>query len=143
MKITAIESLYWRAYPRLLVVRVHTDEGLIGLGETVDKIPGSRGALHGTLAPLLLGRDPLDIEGIWQDLTDVILYHGFAGAEMRALSAVDLALWDLMGKVYGAPVYHVGDVERPCPHTTPVPDMGSSMITPSGNAMLVSLPVSC
>ncbi len=107
MKITAIESLYWQAYPRLLLVRVHTDEGLIGLGETVDKIPGSRGALHGTLAPLLLGRDPLDIEGIWQDLADTILYHGFAGAEMRALSAIDLALWDLMGKVYGAPVYHL------------------------------------
>ncbi len=107
MQITAIESLYWQAYPRVLTVRVHTDSGLVGLGETVDKIPGSRGALHGTLAPLLLGRDPLDIEHIWQDLADIILYHGFAGAEMRALSAVDLALWDLMGKHYGAPVYHL------------------------------------
>jgi L-alanine-DL-glutamate epimerase-like enolase superfamily enzyme len=91
----------------VLTVRVHTDTGLIGLGETVDKIPGSRGALHGTLAPQLLGRDPLDIEGIWQDLANSILYHGFAGAEMRALSAVDIALWDLMGKHYGAPVYHL------------------------------------
>jgi galactonate dehydratase len=107
MKITAIESLYWQAVPRVLTVRVHTDAGLIGLGETVDKIPGSRGALHGTLAPLLLGRDPLDIEGIWQDLADTILYHGFAGAEMRALSAVDIALWDLLGKHYGAPLYHL------------------------------------
>ncbi len=51
MKITAIESLQWPEYPRLLVVRVHTDEGLVGLGETVDKIPGSKGALHGTIAP--------------------------------------------------------------------------------------------
>ena len=107
MKITAIESLYWQAVPRVLTVRVHTDTGLIGLGETVDKIPGSRGALHGTLAPLLLGRDPLDIEGVWQDMANTILYHGFAGAEMRALSAVDIALWDLMGKHYGAPVYHL------------------------------------
>ena len=85
MKITAVESLYWEAVPRVLTVRIHTDTGLIGLGETADKIPGSRGALHGTLAPQLLGRDPLEIEGIWQDLADNILYHGFAGAEMRAL----------------------------------------------------------
>jgi len=104
MRITAIESLVWQAYPRLLTVRVHTDTGLVGLGETVDKVPGSRGALHGTVAPLLLGRDPLDIEGLWQAVADSILYHGFAGAEMRALSAVDLALWDLLGKHYGAPV---------------------------------------
>lgn len=107
MKITAIESLYWQAYPRVLYVRVHTDTGLIGLGETVDKIPGSRGALHGTLAPLLLGQDPLDIEGLWHTAANSIFYHGFAGAEMRALSAVDVALWDLMGKHYGAPVYHL------------------------------------
>ncbi len=107
MKITAVESLVWQSMPRVMTVRVHTDSGLIGLGETVDKIPGSRGALHGTLAPLLLGRDPLDIEQIWQDLTDTILYHGFAGAEMRALSAIDLALWDLMGRHYQAPVYHL------------------------------------
>ena len=86
MKITAVESLYWRAYPRVLTVRIHTDTGLVGLGETVDKVPGSRGALHGTIAPLILDRDPLDIEG---------------------LSAVDIALWDLMGRHYGAPVYHL------------------------------------
>ncbi len=107
MKITAVESLHWQAYPRVLMVQLHTDSGLVGLGETVDKVPGSRGALHGTLAPLLLGRDPLDIEGLWQDLADTILYHGFAGAEMRALSAVDLALWDLLGKHYAAPLYHL------------------------------------
>ncbi|MGC9348339.1 MAG: mandelate racemase/muconate lactonizing enzyme family protein [Anaerolineae bacterium] len=107
MRIAAIESLYWGAYPRVLAVRVHTDTGLIGLGETVDKIPGSRGALHGTLAPLLLGQDPLDIEGLWQTVANNILYHGFAGAEMRALSAVDIALWDLMGKHYDASVYHL------------------------------------
>ena len=59
MKITAIESLQWKAYPRLLTVRVHTDSGIIGLGETVDKIPGAKAALHGTIAPLVLGQDPL------------------------------------------------------------------------------------
>ncbi|MBZ0293494.1 MAG: mandelate racemase/muconate lactonizing enzyme family protein [Anaerolineae bacterium] len=107
MKITAIESLCWDEYSRLMLVRVHTDEGIIGLGETVDKIPGSLGALHGTIAPLLLGQNPLDIEGLWQFVKDNIMYHGYHGAEMRALSAVEIALWDILGKVYGAPVYRL------------------------------------
>ncbi len=107
MKITVIESLTWAEYPRLLVVRVHTDSGLIGLGETVDKVPGARGALHGTIAPLVLGQDPLDIEGVWRFVMDNIMYHGFAGAETRALSALEVALWDIMGKHYGAPLYHL------------------------------------
>lgn len=107
MKITAIESLQWKEYPRLMVVRVHTDSGIIGLGETVDKIPGAKGALHGTIAPLILGQDPLDIEGLWRFVMDNIMYHGYAGAETRALSAVEVALWDIMGKQYGAPLYHL------------------------------------
>jgi L-alanine-DL-glutamate epimerase-like enolase superfamily enzyme len=107
MKITAIESLSWAEYPRLLVVRVFTDTGLVGLGETVDKVPGARGALHGTIAPLVLGQDPLDIEGLWRFVMDNIMYHGYAGAETRALSALEVALWDIMGKHYGAPLFHL------------------------------------
>ncbi|MFQ3621112.1 MAG: mandelate racemase/muconate lactonizing enzyme family protein [Spirochaetales bacterium] len=107
MKITAIESLQWKEYPRLLVVRVHTDEGIIGLGETVDKVHGAKGALHGTIAPLLLAQDPLDIEGLWRFVIDNLMYHGFSGAETRALSAVEIALWDILGKKYNAPLYHL------------------------------------
>jgi galactonate dehydratase len=107
MKITAVESLQWAEYPRLLVVRVHTDAGIIGVGETVDKVPGSKGALHGTIAPLVLGQDPLDIEGIWRFAFDNIMYHGYAGAELRALSALEVALWDILGKHYNAPLYHL------------------------------------
>ncbi len=107
MKITAIESLQWAEYPRLMVVRVHTDSSIIGLGETVDKIPGSKGALHGTIAPLVLGQDALDIEGLWRFVMDNIMYHGYAGAETRALSALEVALWDILGKHYNAPLYHL------------------------------------
>lgn len=107
MKITAVESLQWAEYPRLMIVRVHTDEGIIGLGETVDKIPGAKGALHGTIAPLVLGQNPLDIEGIWRFVMDNLMYHGYAGAETRALSAVEMALWDILGKVYHAPLVHL------------------------------------
>lgn len=107
MHITAIESLRLGAYPRLLIVRVHTDTGLIGVGETVDKIPGALGALHGTIAPLLLGQNPLDIEGNWRFVFDNLMYHGYSGAELRALSAIDLALWDVLGQHYGVPLYHL------------------------------------
>ncbi len=107
MKITRIESLQWQAYPRLMTVRVHTDSGIIGLGETVDKIPGAKAALHGTIAPLVLGQDPLDIEGLWRFVMDNIMYHGYAGAETRALSAFEIALWDIMGKHYDAPLFHL------------------------------------
>lgn len=107
MKITRIETLQWKAFPRLLVVRVHTDSGIIGLGETVDKIPGANAALHGTIAPLVLGQDPLDIEGLWRFVMDNIMYHGYAGAETRALSAFEVALWDIMGLHYDAPLYHL------------------------------------
>jgi len=107
MKITQIETVQWRAFPRLLVTRVHTDSGIVGLGETVDKIPAAKAALHGTIAPLLLGQDPLDIEGLWRFVMDNIMYHGYAGAETRALSALEIALWDIMGKHYNAPLVHL------------------------------------
>ena len=107
MKIAAIESLHWPQYPRTLYVRVHTEDGLIGLGETVEKIPGSRGALHGTIAPLLLGQDADDIEGLWRFVLDNLMYHGYSGAELRALSAVEIALWDLLGKRCGLPLYQL------------------------------------
>lgn len=107
MHITRIESLRFDAYPRLLITRVFTDTGLVGTGETVDKIPASLGALHGTIAPLLLGQDPLDIEGNWRFVFDNIMYHGYSGAELRALSAVEIALWDILGQHYGVPLYHL------------------------------------
>ncbi len=114
MNITKIESLFFEELPRLLLVRVHTNEGLIGLGETYDKVPGARGALHGTLAPLFLGNDPRDIERLWNFCFDTILYHGFAGAELRALSALEMALWDIWGQSLGVPVYRLlGGAVRP------------------------------
>src|SRR5258708_32781285 len=104
MYITAIESLRLEAYQRLLLVRVHTDTGLIGVGETVDKIPGTLGALHGTIAPLLLGQDPLDIQGNPRYVLHNLMYQGYIWAELRALSAIEIALWYVLGQHYGAPL---------------------------------------
>ncbi|RME86240.1 MAG: mandelate racemase/muconate lactonizing enzyme family protein [Caldilineae bacterium] len=107
MKITAIESLQWPDHPRLLFVRVHTDAGVVGIGETVEKVAGTRGALHGIIAPLVLGQDPRDIEGLWRFVLDNLMYHGYSGAELRALSAVEIALWDIVGRFYQVPLYQL------------------------------------
>src|SRR5512146_846750 len=88
-----------------LWVRIHTDEGLIGLGETFPSSASEKPVILNDLAPLLLGRDATDIEALWHDLFVSVQYRGWAGAEIRALSAVDVALWDLLGKKANLPVY--------------------------------------
>jgi L-alanine-DL-glutamate epimerase-like enolase superfamily enzyme len=88
-----------------LWVRLHTDQGIYGLGETFPGSASERAVILSDFAPALLGRDPRDIERIWNDLFLQVQYRGWAGAEMRALSAIDVALWDLLGKSSGLPVY--------------------------------------
>ncbi len=113
MKITRIESTYWRSgsdlpwKPNWVWVRVHTDSGLVGLGETYPRNEVEASVVHSTIAGLLLGRDPRDIERIWADLYRTFDFQVTGGAEMRVLSAIDLALWDLLGKALGQPVYRL------------------------------------
>ena len=103
MKITAIETIRVEEFPNLLWLRVHTDEGIAGLGETFFMARTVEAYVHEVVAPKLLGRDPLAIDRIARDL---VPYVGFrsGGAEMRGNSALDIALWDLFGKVTGQPV---------------------------------------
>ena len=103
MKITAIETLRIEEFANLLWVRVHTDAGVSGLGETFFMPRTVETYLHEVAAPKLLGRDPLAIDRIAKDLTPYIGFRA-TGAEMRGNSAVDIALWDLFGRVTGQPV---------------------------------------
>ena len=114
MKITAVETLYLSRGVTLhsgavqwLWVRIHTDAGLVGLGETYPDPPVEAAVVHRRLAPVLLGRDPSQIDRLWLDMFDKVNFQGWAGAEMRAISAVDMALWDLAGKALGVPVYQL------------------------------------
>jgi L-alanine-DL-glutamate epimerase-like enolase superfamily enzyme len=112
MKITAVETIY---VPRgvsvhvgaitYLWVRIHTDEGLIGLGESYPNAEAEAAIVHTRLAAVLLGKDPSSIDKLWADMFLAVSYSGWAGAEMRAISAVDIALWDLMGKAANQPIY--------------------------------------
>ena len=90
-----------------LWVRIHTDEGLVGLGETYPFPETEKAVVHNQLAPVLLGRDSSEIDRLWADMHLAISYSGWAGAEMRAISAVDMALWDLAGKRANQPVYQL------------------------------------
>jgi L-alanine-DL-glutamate epimerase-like enolase superfamily enzyme len=103
VKVQKIETIRIAEHANICWVRVHTDAGIAGLGETFFGAQAVEAYIHETVAPLLLGRDPLQIDGIARALTG---YLGFAstGVEMRGNSAIDIALWDLFGKVSGQPL---------------------------------------
>ncbi len=105
MKITAVETILHPKYPLLMWVRLHTDSGLVGLGETIQSPDAVARIVHGTLAKIILGQDPTQIELLWHHMFKAVHYAGYAGAEMRAISAIDIALWDLLGKLTNQPVY--------------------------------------
>ncbi len=106
MKIIKIETLRLTEYGNLCWVRLHTDEGFVGLGETFMGPQAVEAYIHETIAPYLLGKDPLQIDKHWRELYG---YLGFrsSGVEMRGNSAVDIALWDLWGKATNQPVYQL------------------------------------
>jgi L-rhamnonate dehydratase len=98
-----------------LVVLVHTDEGIMGVGEVdsapdavaaLVRQPGSHAIAH-SLRELLVGEDPLDVEGLWDRMYKGLIYVGRRGIGVHALSGVDIALWDIKGKALGKPVYEL------------------------------------
>lgn len=103
MKITTIETIRSEEFPNILWTQVRTDEGLVGLGETFYGPMAAEGHIHGIIAPQLIGKDPRNIEAAQSVLTG---YVGFssASAEMRGRSAIDIALWDILGQSVGLPL---------------------------------------
>jgi L-rhamnonate dehydratase len=98
-----------------LVVRIHTDEGITGIGE-VDSSPElvqalvqapSSHAVAVSLRDVLIGEDPLDVERLWQKMYRGLIYFGRRGIAVHAISGLDIALWDIKGKALGKPVYEL------------------------------------
>ena len=96
------------SYDNCLVL-VHTDEGMTGIAE-VDSVPAviraivdaPRSHTHAMgLKQVLLGQDPSDVESLWDRMYDLTSYYGRRGVVIHAISAVDIALWDLRGKMQG------------------------------------------
>jgi len=103
MKITDVKTIF---VDRYLFVQVYTDEGIVGLGES-----GAWGYLEPSAAAVekfrayLIGQDPLRIEHHWQYLYRWTHFRG--AAIMGAISAIDIALWDIAGKYFGVPAYQL------------------------------------
>ena len=98
-----------------IVVEIHTDEGITGIGETdlnpwiaraCIEAPGTHNMGLG-LSELLIGSDPLDVEGLWQRLYVGSAMNGRRGAVINAIGALDIALHDLRGKALGKPCYEL------------------------------------
>jgi L-rhamnonate dehydratase len=104
-----------------LVIKVHTDEGIVGIGE-VDSAPEAVAALvarqssHAiacSLRALLIGEDPRDVERLWRKMYRGLIYVGRRGIALHALSGIDIALWDIKGKAEGKPVHELlGGAQR-------------------------------
>lgn len=95
-----------------VVILVHTDEGITGIGEVdsspyvvkeIIEMPSSHMACMG-LRELVVGEDVFDVEKIWRKMYDKSIYHGRRSAVIHAMSGIDMAIWDAMGKKTGLPV---------------------------------------
>jgi galactonate dehydratase len=112
--ITALRTIRIGERPNLIWVELETDDGLTGLGESFRGAQAVEAALHELVAPWLLGRDARQIEAVSRHLMHPYIGFGSAGAEIRAASAVDIALWDLAGQRHGIPVHEaLGGAVRP------------------------------
>lgn len=102
--IERIETIRLEEAPNVLWVQVTDADGATGLGETYYLPAAVEAVVHDLAAPLLLGRSALDIEAHAQTLFACANFSGWAGAEMRAFSALDVALWDLAARRAGVSV---------------------------------------
>lgn len=96
-----------------VIIKVLTDEGITGIGEVASSpyvieaivnAPASKYLCYG-LKEICLGKDPLAIERIWQEMYEQSSWYGLRGAGIHAMSGIDMALWDIKGKALGQPVY--------------------------------------
>jgi L-rhamnonate dehydratase len=124
MRITEIEAIQMRPQRMIdtsiadgsqdgILVRIHTDEGITGLGEVdsspsivraIIEAPRSHKICSG-LAELLIGENPLEPGRLWRKMYEGSLYYGRRGAAIHAISGIEIALWDITGKAAGKPIH--------------------------------------
>ena len=95
------------------VIRVHTDEGITGIADidsnphvmkTIIEAPVYVGIISQGLRNAVIGEDPFEVEKIWDRMYQLSLYHGRRGAAIQAISGIDIAIWDILGKATHQPV---------------------------------------
>lgn len=90
------------------LVEVSTDEGITGWGECFGPGPiavANKGIVEGVIAPMVIGMNPMDRDVIWHKVYNLMRDHGQKGMPMQSLSGVDIALWDIAGKITGQPIH--------------------------------------
>ncbi len=109
------------------LVEVETDEGVTGWGECFGPSTialANKGIVEQVIQPLVLGMDPMDRDVIWHKVYNLLRDHGQKGMPMQSLSGVDIALWDIAGKVMSQPIHKlIGGA-----HRTDVPVYGYGMM---------------
>jgi L-alanine-DL-glutamate epimerase-like enolase superfamily enzyme len=129
MKIARVEPIPV-AYPEpndfnatryLCLVKITTDEGIVGWGEAITQFPEANpavAAIINGMAETIIGRSPIDTEAIWRSLKDRAWWYGYGGGlASNAVAAIDIALWDIKGKALGVSVCELlgGDVHERLP----------------------------
>ena len=107
MKITQIRTINFAQFPNITMLELETDSEIVGLGETYYTPRTIVTYIEEVLAPMLLDSDPLQIEAFWRRAYDGSHVYGNKGLEMRALAAVDVALWDILGQHCGQPIWQL------------------------------------
>lgn len=111
MGIRCLEPNDFNSMRNTALVRIETEDGTVGWGEGVAMWPEAVRAMvelvkHG-FAPMLTGRDPLETEAIWHQMKSHVWWYGEGGIASFAISAIDMALWDVKGKILGVPLYQL------------------------------------
>ena len=106
-RVAAVETIRADWHDNLIWVVVEADDGIRGLGETFFAPSAVEALIHDVIAPQLLGGDPTRIEEWHSKLTRYPVGYGASGAEMRAASAIDIALWDLAARSAGWPLWRL------------------------------------
>src|SRR5947208_11680120 len=124
MKITRVEPIHLRlpdvsercdGSQETLVVKVHTDEGIVGVGEADRSSLVAKGIIEAPLshkicrglAECVLGQDPFEIDRLIHRMYEGSIFFGRQGAVIQALSGIEIALWDIVGKAVKRPVYQL------------------------------------
>src|ERR1700710_153936 len=99
-------SRAWYDTRTAMVVEIETDDGLTGWGECYGPA-AITGAAVNSMAPWLIGQDPLRTDFLWQSIYARLRDHGQKGVVIQGLSGIDIALWDIKGKHFGVPVHQL------------------------------------
>jgi galactonate dehydratase len=107
LKITDVRTAQVLVHGPQTHIRIYTDQGIYGQGEATDAAVGTSSLIRGWKR-MLIGRDPLNVEAIWERIRTLGIFAGAQGGQyITALSGLEIALWDLAGKALGLPVYQL------------------------------------